>query len=196
MHQPVEEFPIPIRHLNYEHPQCPELYPFEYARWQAMLVAAKANDPPLVYLCGGINGCTDSEANNWRDFAKANLKCGTLDPMRRDYRGRQFQPGIPAEIVGGDTEDIARSLVVLAYCHKPSWGTAMEIRMAKAELRKPVVGVVPPDSINSPWLIHHCDIIFEYLAHAVAYINELPDVSGASQSDRGEARFGSLTVAV
>lgn len=51
-----------------------------------------------VYLCDPINGCTDDEATTWREKAKGllqskdpsamnNYMC--VDPMRRDYRGRE-----------------------------------------------------------------------------------------------------------
>jgi hypothetical protein len=44
-----------------------------------------------IYLCGGINKLSDSEAKDWREAAKSELS-GTyklLDPMRRDYRGQK-----------------------------------------------------------------------------------------------------------
>lgn len=41
-----------------------------------------------VYLCGPINGCTDDQCKNWREAAKQVLS-DTVDPMRRDYRGRE-----------------------------------------------------------------------------------------------------------
>jgi hypothetical protein len=125
----------------------------------------------IVYLCGPINGCTDAECNDWRAYAKANLRCETLDPMLRDYRGREFEPGIADEIVTGDEEDIRASDIILANCPRPSWGTAMELRMAKAEHSKVVVVVLPPGVIPSPWLIHHCDIIWRSMADAVRWIN-------------------------
>jgi nucleoside 2-deoxyribosyltransferase len=126
----------------------------------------------IVYLCGPINGCTDAECNDWRAHAKANLKCDTLDPMRRDYRGRELEPGISRVIVDGDEADLRTSDVILANCPKPSWGTAMELRMAKAELGKTVVVVLPPGVIPSPWLIEHSDIILRSMADAVAWINQ------------------------
>ena len=43
-----------------------------------------------IYLCGGINKLSDSEATDWRQAAKDVLgrKYLFLDPMSRDYRGR------------------------------------------------------------------------------------------------------------
>lgn len=126
-----------------------------------------------VYLCGPINGCTDAECNDWRAFAKQHLNAGTLDPMRRDYRGRETQPGVAAEIVAGDEDDVRACDVVLANCPKPSWGTAMELRMAKAELGKRVVVVLPDGTVPSPWLIHHSDLIVSSVRGAVDWINAL-----------------------
>jgi nucleoside 2-deoxyribosyltransferase len=124
-----------------------------------------------VYLCGPINGCTDAECNDWRAYAKENLRFDTLDPMRRDYRGRELEDGSADEIVAGDEEDVAACDFILANCPKASWGTAMEIRMAKKELGKRVVVVLPPDVVPSPWLIHHSDIILRSMSDAVRWIN-------------------------
>lgn len=126
----------------------------------------------IVYLAGPINGCSDPECNDWRSYAKQNLRCETLDPMRRDYRGREMDEGIAAIIVTGDEQDVASSDIVLANHPKPSTGTDMEIRMAKSELHKIVVVVIPVDCVPSPWLVHHSDIIFRCMADAVRWINQ------------------------
>lgn len=125
-----------------------------------------------VYLCGGINGLTDSECNDWRSEAKRLLITETLDPMRRDYRGIEDQS--VNEIVTGDQEDIAASDVILVNATKPSWGTAMEIRMARAELGKQVVLVCDRMQKVSPWLRYHTQHpIFVDLHTACIYINAL-----------------------
>lgn len=104
-----------------------------------------------VYLCGPINGCTDSECKDWREFAKENLG-ETLDPMRRDYRGREDQ--CVEEIVEGDKEDIDQCGVVLVNYDKPSVGTSMEILYAwERGIR--VIVVASQDSRISPWLRYH-----------------------------------------
>src|ERR1039458_9368129 len=82
-------------------------------------------DPIYTYLCGGINGLSDDQAITWREKAKSLLKTETLDPMRRDYRGREDQA--VGEIVQGDLEDINASQFVLVNATRPSWGTAMEM---------------------------------------------------------------------
>lgn len=138
-----------------------------------------------VYLCGPINKCTDSEASDWREAAKAKLG-GTfnlLDPMRRDYRGREMEQGIAEEIINGDKRDYRRCHVVLAYCPKPSVGTSMEVFdsyeyrfcwykpwtwMRKNELTI----VVHPDDNPSPWL-HHSHAIVKTFDEAFALIGEM-----------------------
>ena len=129
-------------------------------------------DATRVYLCGPINGCDDATCNDWRTYAKEHLQnCVTLDPMRRDYRGRETAPGIAAEIVGGDEADVRECDIILASCPKPSWGTAMELRMAKAEFGKIVFAVIPRNVVPSPWLLHHCDALFNTIQDAVMAIN-------------------------
>lgn len=115
-----------------------------------------------VYLCGPINGCTDEECNNWREAAKAVLT-DTLDPMRRDYRGREDE--CVAEIVEGDKLDIMQCDALLVNYDKPSVGTSMEILFAW-EQHKAVVVVAAKDARISPWLRHHSDHIVNTFAEA------------------------------
>jgi hypothetical protein len=90
-----------------------------------------------VYLCGGINGLSDTDCADWRNTATEALKGHLiLDPMARDYRGREDE--CVAEIVEGDKEDILKSGVLLVNASKASWGTAMEIMFAWS-LRKRIV---------------------------------------------------------
>jgi nucleoside 2-deoxyribosyltransferase len=115
-----------------------------------------------VYLGGPINGCTDEEANGWRDAVKAVLDehgIEYLDPMRRDYRGRELEKGIAEEIVLGDKEDILECDVLLMNCPKPSYGTAMEI-LYGFEYGKIVISVLPEGSTPSPWVLFHSDVHF------------------------------------
>lgn len=110
----------------------------------------------ITYLAGPINGCTDDEANNWRDIVKARLGADhCLDPMRRDYRGIEDQ-SVDA-IVEGDLNDIDSSDVMLANCWQVSWGTAMEIFYAAGTPMR-VVAVLPKDARVSPWLRYHAEI--------------------------------------
>lgn len=113
---------------------------------------------PTVYLAGPINGCTDDEANNWRDVARAALGAeNCLDPMRRDYRGREDES--VTEIVEGDKADIEASDIVIANCWQASPGTSMEILLAW-EQHKPAYAVLPPGSRVSPWYRYHATIMF------------------------------------
>jgi nucleoside 2-deoxyribosyltransferase len=125
-----------------------------------------------VYLCGPINGRTDADCTNWRDAFKA-LWPDCLDPMRRDYRGRELEPGIAAEIVAGDIEDIKASSAILVFFDKPSVGTAMEVFYAKQDLGKPVILIDASGKPLSPWLTHHADRIVSTVAEAHAAIKEI-----------------------
>lgn len=117
-----------------------------------------------VYLGGAINGCTDDEASGWRESVKEVLSANGhewRDPMDRDYRGREMEPGIAEAIVLGDKLDITECDVALMNCVKPSWGTAMEIMFANmAGVPVPVVAVLPEGVIPSPWLVYHADVRF------------------------------------
>lgn len=138
----------------------------------AYFLARVESKEPLqsVYLCGPINGRSDDDATTWREFIKANYSGQCLDPMSRDYRGRELEKGIAAEIVAGDFEDIQQSGVILVYFDKPSVGTAMEVFYAKHVLSKPVVVVNASSAPLSPWLMHHCDIVVPSLTDALAFI--------------------------
>ena len=123
-----------------------------------------------TYLCGGINGLSDAECRDWREVAKSLLTTDTLDPMRRDYRGREAES--VREIVMWDLEDIKASEFVLANATRPSWGTAMEIVYAKT-LGAPGRCVVAftGDGPVSPWLRYHCTSIHRTVEEACADIN-------------------------
>lgn len=131
-----------------------------------------------VYLCGGINGLSDAECRDWREVAKELLKGDTLDPMRRDYRGKEDES--VNEIVLGDLEDIRRSDALLVNATRPSWGTAMELVYAfqrgssskPGVAGKPIVAFVG-DSRVSPWLRYHSTHIVETVEQAVDVINGL-----------------------
>jgi nucleoside 2-deoxyribosyltransferase len=124
----------------------------------------------LIYLAGPINGCTDEECKDWREDAKKYFgEDNTLDPMRRDYRGRETE--FTAEIVEGDKADIDASTILLVNHPRPSTGTDMEIFYAW-ERKKKVIVVVPPTSNTkiSPWLDYHSHKIFFSFENALTYI--------------------------
>ncbi len=126
-----------------------------------------------VYLAGPIDGCTDDECKNWRNeiIADRLLEWHCLDPMRRDYRGKE---NLYREIVELDKLVIRNSDVVLVnYTNlKPgSAGTAMEIIYAWT-LGKPVVLVYGADNPwpPSPWLQYHCTRICTDMTEAKFWI--------------------------
>lgn len=120
-----------------------------------------------VYLCGGINGLSDSQCRDWREVAKELLACETLDPMRRDYRGKEDDS--VEQIVSGDLWDIQKSDVILVNATRPSWGTAMEMVYAKQGMKHIVAFV--DDARVSPWLRYHSDAICKTVEEACAAIN-------------------------
>ena len=122
-----------------------------------------------VYLCGHINGCTDAECTDWREFVKAKWWGNTLDPMRRDYRGKEDDS--VNEIVELDKIDIMRSDALLVNYDKPSVGTSMEVFYA-FERGKYVVVVAAEGARISPWLRYHSHAITHSFETALNLINE------------------------
>lgn len=123
-----------------------------------------------VYLGGPIKGCTDEEARGWRTEVKAIFDAagiGWLDPMERDYRGRELEPGIAREIVEGDKLDISQCHALLMNAPKPSVGTSMEI-LYGWERGKKVFVVLPEGDPPSPWIIEHSHEIFRGAASVAA----------------------------
>ena len=131
------------------------------------------NDRLIVYLAGPINGCTDEQAKDWREYVKKTYpQYDYLDPMRNDYRGRENEPGIDAEIVRGDKWDIEQSDVVLVSYDKPSVGTSMEVLYAHL-ITRPVIIVARPGTVLSPWLTFHASVIAPSYAEAFESIAAL-----------------------
>lgn len=121
----------------------------------------------VTYLCGGINGLSDTDCRDWREVAKEALFTDTLDPMRRDYRGKEDLN--VTNIVLGDLEDIGVSDFILVNATKPSWGTAMEIVYAHQQGKKIVA--FTGGSRVSPWLRYHCTEVVDSLKDAVTWIH-------------------------
>jgi nucleoside 2-deoxyribosyltransferase len=105
-----------------------------------------------IYLCGPINGCTDEECTNWRELVKSKWQGRCIDPMVRDYRGREAEAY--REIVELDKIDVVEADIILVNYDKPSVGTAMEILYAW-ERGKRIVVVAREDAVISPWLRYH-----------------------------------------
>jgi nucleoside 2-deoxyribosyltransferase len=126
-----------------------------------------------IYLCGPINGCTDEECRNWREYVKERTKYSCyfeyLDPMRRDYRGKEAES--VNEIVTLDKIDIANSDAILVNYDKPSVGTSMEVYIAFST-GKLVVVVAQSDAVVSPWLRYHSHKIAHSFDEAVSFVTE------------------------
>lgn len=121
-----------------------------------------------IYLCGGINALSDTDATDWREAAKKAFADKQdvffLDPMRNDYRGKENQPGIDAQIVRDDRSDIEESDIILVNALRPSWGTAMEVFLSWTK-GKYIVTVCPSDK-PSPWLTYHSDKVVKTFEEA------------------------------
>jgi len=127
-----------------------------------------------VYLCGPINGCTDEECKDWRaairESVLAQWRTIFIDPMKRDYRGRESESY--REIVDLDKRDVRNADVVLVNYSKPSVGTSMEVFYAWT-LGTPVIVWCAADAVISPWLRYHSTAIVHSLDQAVAKIMEI-----------------------
>lgn len=125
--------------------------------------------PKTIYLCGPINGCTDEECKDWREFVKELWTGPTLDPMRRDYRGKEDDS--VKEIVELDKIDVMNSDVILVNYDKPSVGTSMEILYA-FERGKLVVVVAKDGTRISPWMRYHSHAILPSFGAAMLWIGQ------------------------
>lgn len=123
-----------------------------------------------LYLCGPINGCTDAACKDWRMIVKALWPGETIDPMRRDYRGKEAKEF--REIVELDKIDVARSDCIIVNYDKPSVGTSMEGLFAWT-IGKPIVVVCTPDTVISPWLRYHSHAIVNSFTAAVEAARKL-----------------------
>ena len=93
--------------------------------------------------------------------------CESVDPMRRDFRGRT--EGRETEIVEGDLADIDSCDVVLAAFTAPDEGTAMEAWYAHAKGIR-VVAYTGGTPVH-PWARFVSDSVHPLLDDAVAAIN-------------------------
>ena len=126
----------------------------------------------MIYLCGPIKDRTDDECVAWREKAAELLSpIPILNPIRRDYRGHEAEPGIARKIVQDDLDDINNSRALLVMYDKPSVGTSMEIFYAAWYRKIPVYVVnISGEKWVSPWLMHHTTMAFHNLVDACDYI--------------------------
>lgn len=121
-----------------------------------------------VYLAGPIFGCDDAQASGWREHARQLLAPHAVeDPMDRDFRGDELANA--ARIVEGDINAFSACDVILVNAARPSWGTAMEVRIAYAK-RTPVVAFSDGSPV-SPWLTYHAETVVSTLEEAANYIH-------------------------
>lgn len=135
-----------------------------------------------VYLAGPINGQSDSACIDWRARATELLRpLPVINPMDRDYRGKETLSGQAKLIVEKDKEDIDGSGALLVWYPGPSVGTAMEIMYAKTPiftrdffqpLKLPVYIIDVSGKPLSPWLLYHATEIFSSLETACAAVKE------------------------
>lgn len=142
-----------------------------------------SNKTITVYLAGPIAFCSDSEANDWRDYVKAKMsapysiggkefRCDFLDPMARDYR-EDYEAGtisaVAAEVIELDKRDIDQSDIIFANISKHSAGTSMELLYAW-ERQKAVVTVLPEDVDVSPWILYHSTKVVTTLDEGIEWV--------------------------
>ena len=131
-----------------------------------------------IYLSGGIANLDYHQVHGWREVCKDHYRgfpIRLIDPTRNDYRSEEngISLALARQIAKRDKMDIMDSDITLAYCPRPSWGTAMEIIYA-FEKGKWVV-VVCDSPAPSPWLLAHADILvktFEEAWHEIGGIIE------------------------
>lgn len=122
-----------------------------------------------IYLCGPINDCANSECFDWRESVKT-WGFKTLDPMRRDYRGKEQD--FVKEIVELDKIDIVNSDIILVNYAKPSVGTSMEILYA-FERGKLIIVISDENTAISPWMKYHSQFIVNSFNAAKELIQNL-----------------------
>jgi hypothetical protein len=109
----------------------------------------------------------------WREDATHRLSLlgiEAADPMKLELPSHK-----PQDIVRTDLAAIMTSDAVLVYAGLASWGTAMELWMAK-QVGVPVVAWTGPAMTTmdlSPWLIYVTDTFCLDLASAVATVENL-----------------------
>lgn len=124
-----------------------------------------------IALEGPINKCTDAQAKDWREQAKAAL--GDVftfhDPMTFDCRGREAE--MREALVRFDEVGMASSDYALVNAETPGWGTGIGIQFLHS-LRRPIFAVCSSDK-PSPWLVDRATKIFRSFDEAIAHLRTL-----------------------
>jgi len=120
-----------------------------------------------LYLAGAMFGLDEAESRTWREDVKRKLagRFECLDPMRRDYRGRELEHA--AEIVEKDLADIRVADALLIMAERTSWGTACE--MYQAHLWGKTIVAVCSGRI-APWLHYHSTQVSASLDEAIVWL--------------------------
>ena len=145
----------------------------------------------FIYLAGPIAGCTQEEANEWREYVRSMLPHAIvgISPLRCEplkegmtYTEEGASPKMwsdPRAIATKNWLDTESCDLVLAYLQKelnekrPSYGTVIEIGWAIG-LRKPLI-VVSDDKqlMDHPLIKHNASWRLDSLDDAVEVINGL-----------------------
>lgn len=93
--------------------------------------AANPARKPRVYLSGPMNGRSDAEVHEWRDWFKQCDMFEWVDPSERDIRGKEHDAELALKIANEDYElvESCQALVVNTTMG-PGWGTAGETHWA------------------------------------------------------------------
>ena len=136
--------------------------------------AAEGSWMVTIYLSGGIKDLTDEQAYGWRKGVVEHYKgydVRILVPTRLQYRPDMDIHAACLWLTKRDKVAILDSDIVLAYCPRPSWGTAMEIIYAQ-EHGKWVITVCD-DPEPSPWLMAHSDAIVGTFKEAYSEVKKV-----------------------
>ena len=149
-----------------------------------------------VYLAGPISGCTEGEANDWRDYFSEQLQLRGkqfvgVSPLRcepiigptytQEYQDKRF--GTPSAIATKNYEDVLRCDVTVAYIPesygKPSFGTISELNWAFCNNKPRILITDDPAIANNavikaitPWIFAE-DKGFEEAADVIEGIFEV-----------------------
>lgn len=121
-----------------------------------------------VYLAGPIFQQSDVICNDWRAKFKACPLFDWLDPMRRDFRGKE--DSAYEEIVEGDKEDIDQCEALVAKVEPVGAGTSMEILWAWLN-HTPVIAIT--GGKVSPWVRYHATDVCTTEEAALQKLKEL-----------------------
>ena len=130
-----------------------------------------------IYLAGPIEGCDDSEINDWRNKVKGDFLYGIkgINPYRAEEVG-ELTPEVKKRIITKNYHDVTKCDGILAWLPKfandrrPSYGTTTEIAWAYS-LQKPVWIVSDDDFVHFHPAFDHTSMMFRKMNDAVDHIN-------------------------